>query len=34
MNPGPEVFVSGSRFIEAQSLENILRKIAKMLGEE
>jgi hypothetical protein len=31
MNTGPEVFVSGSRFIEAKSLEEILGKIVGML---
>ena len=31
MNQGPEVFVSGSRFIEAKSLEDVLGHIAELL---
>lgn len=31
MNSGPEVFISGSRFIEASSLEGILNHIAELL---
>jgi len=31
MNACPEVYVSGSRFIEAQGLEDVLARIAEML---
>lgn len=31
MNQGPEVFISGSRFIEAKSIEDVLSHIAELL---